>query len=729
MDKLNKKEQIGKIILDYTCYPGEDYYCDGMVEDELLQIVQETPPSYYAKVIEEKGEWPVFYHLSPLRGNIVNWIPLTDSDKVLEVGAGCGAITATLAQKAGQVDCIDLSRKRSLINAYRNRQYDNVTIQVGNFKDIEPGLPCDYDYIFLIGVFEYGQSYIGGENPYEDFLDIIQKHIKQSGRIVIAIENKFGLKYWAGCREDHLGTYFSGIEDYAAGGGVRTFTRNGLERICQTNNRKDYSFYYPYPDYKFPTAIYSDKRLPKVGELSTNLCNYDRERMLLFDEKNAFDGIIRDGEFPLFANSYLLVIGPNLPLVYTKYSNDRAPEYAVRTDIIEETGAWENETKQESTTLKVRKEAMTQEACAHIKHIEEAYRKLSKRYEGSSLSVNRCELDANGSSVSLEYLSGPTLEEMLDECLDRGDEAGFERLFADFCSAVSYGEESGVTDYDLIFSNLINTGVADKKEEWSILDYEWTFDGERFLSEEELTMQEVILRALYCYSMGAWKRRKLSHELIKKISGGGEEVLERLAQKELLFQQFVTGQRMALADIRNRIGQDILPIQQLAMEQSVWQERKKIQIYPDTGFGFSEDTSYFAEDAYREKEETEGSRRMELELKLPKEWRSVRIDPAMEACMMTVHNLCLQYADRREQLTLQDRRVILNGNLISDNTILYATKDPNLTIMLPSPNGPSDTCEAQICSLYAEWVIAPLPLSVAEAAAAGAAKRRIFWKK
>lgn len=32
-------EQIGKIILDLTHYPGEDYYCDGQVEDELLEIV------------------------------------------------------------------------------------------------------------------------------------------------------------------------------------------------------------------------------------------------------------------------------------------------------------------------------------------------------------------------------------------------------------------------------------------------------------------------------------------------------------------------------------------------------------------------------------------------------------------------------------------------------------------------------------------------------------------
>lgn len=69
-----------------------------------------------------------------------------------------GAITGVLAEKAGSVTCVDLSKKRSLINAYRNREHDNVTIYVGNFNDIEPVLPCDYDYVLLIGVLNTGRA-------------------------------------------------------------------------------------------------------------------------------------------------------------------------------------------------------------------------------------------------------------------------------------------------------------------------------------------------------------------------------------------------------------------------------------------------------------------------------------------------------------------------------------------------------------------------------------------
>lgn len=111
-----KIEEIGKIRLDLTHYPGEDLYCDGDVEDELLKIARDYAEVEYQRIIEERRSWPVLYHLSGLRENIVEWLPIGSNDKVLEIGAGCGAITGALSRKAGEVTCIDLSGKRSRIN-------------------------------------------------------------------------------------------------------------------------------------------------------------------------------------------------------------------------------------------------------------------------------------------------------------------------------------------------------------------------------------------------------------------------------------------------------------------------------------------------------------------------------------------------------------------------------------------------------------------------------------
>ena len=289
------KEKIGNVVLDYEFYPGKDLYSDGAVEEELLEIASNHKGEEFNRIIAEKKSWPVLYHFSHVRNNITDWLPISKKDKVLEIGSGCGAVTGSLAKKAGRVTCIDLSKMRSRINAYRHQELKNIEIMVGNFQDIEKTLPSDYDYITLIGVFEYSEGYIGTDNPYVDMLRIISGHLKPGGKLVIAIENRFGLKYWAGCTEDHVGTYFEGIEGYPNTNGVRTFTRKELEEIFREADLDTFTFYYPYPDYKFPMYVYSDMWLPKVGELREINYNFDRQRVRLFDETRTYNSILENG--------------------------------------------------------------------------------------------------------------------------------------------------------------------------------------------------------------------------------------------------------------------------------------------------------------------------------------------------------------------------------------------------------------------------------------------------
>lgn len=302
------EEKIGNVILDLDLYSGKDLYSEGKSEDELLEAVKNHSPEEYNQLIKEKKTWSFLYHLSHVRENIVEWIPQLEGANVLEIGAGCGAVTGALSKHAKQVTCVELSKKRSLINAYRHKDCDNIRIKVGNFEDIEKTLDDSYDVITLIGVFEYAASYINAKEPYTEFLNMIKKHLRPNGKIVIAIENKFGLKYFAGCKEDHIGKYFKGIEGYGDVDGVCTFSKNEITHIFEKCGLSNYEFYYPYPDYKLPVVIYSDKYLPNVGELQMNQRNFDGERVNLFDESKAFDEIIREGQFPLFSNSFLIML-------------------------------------------------------------------------------------------------------------------------------------------------------------------------------------------------------------------------------------------------------------------------------------------------------------------------------------------------------------------------------------------------------------------------------------
>ncbi len=300
-------EKIGGVTLDYTWYPGEDLYSDGDVEEELLQIARDYTEGGYDQVVAQRKSWPVLYHFSRVRQNIISWLPVTKEHEVLEIGSGCGALTGMLAQMAGHVTCVELSRRRSQINGYRNRLRENIEILVGNYQDIEKELGR-FNLITLIGVFEYAKGYIGGEDPYVEMLRQAVGHLKPGGQIVLAIENRIGLKYWAGFTEDHVGEYYEGLEGYPDTDGVRTFSKPALCEVIRQAGDLKADFYYPFPDYKLPRVIYSDAYLPKPGELGEDFPNYDRERILAFSEGRVLDSLIQDGLFDQFANSFLVIL-------------------------------------------------------------------------------------------------------------------------------------------------------------------------------------------------------------------------------------------------------------------------------------------------------------------------------------------------------------------------------------------------------------------------------------
>ena len=129
------------------------------------------------------------------------------------------------------------------------------------------------------------------------------------GTLFVAMENKLGMKYFAGCQEEQKGGFYVGIEDYSAwDSNIHPMSKKELEDMLGELDVRSYRFYYPYPDYKYPTIIYTDDCLPKEGELYRNIRNIDRDRYVIFDEKRAFDSVIKAGLFPEFSNSYLISI-------------------------------------------------------------------------------------------------------------------------------------------------------------------------------------------------------------------------------------------------------------------------------------------------------------------------------------------------------------------------------------------------------------------------------------
>ena len=270
--------------INYDFYKGVDQYTDGDIEKEIVEYTQEYKEEDLDKVFLKDIRWPVFYHLASLRKNILNWYPFKKDADILEIGAGMGALTRMLCEKGKSVTSVELSKQRASAISNRCKDKENLEIIVGNFNDIK--FEKKFDYITLIGVLEYAPIYTNTEDPFYDFLAYIKTLLKPNGKLLIAIENQFGIKYFSGANEDHLGKKFEGILGYKSNKKIRTFGKNELVKILKNVGLEYYKFYYPMPDYKMPINIFSDEYIP-TKEMKNYITYTSNNETIYFDFENS----------------------------------------------------------------------------------------------------------------------------------------------------------------------------------------------------------------------------------------------------------------------------------------------------------------------------------------------------------------------------------------------------------------------------------------------------------
>lgn len=470
---MNQKK-IGNVVLDYRFYSPNNYYSDGDIEEVLLDAAKNN---YMDKLLLSSNNWAVLYHCSDIRENLLEWYPFKKEGSLLEIGSGCGALTGLFARKVKSVTCIELSERRSMINAYRNKKYDNIKIMLGNFQDIE--ITEKYDYITLIGVWEYAGYYISGEEPYLNMLKTLKRYLKEDGKLLIAIENKTGLKYWNGAVEDHTGKIYSGLNDYIGEKKVRTFSKQEIEKTLSEVGFHSYKFYYPNPDYKLPDTIYSDEKLPEPGEIRNYRKDYDAPRMYNFNDAVVADQICDDGMYSYFANSFLVECGKECAeVVYAKYSRMRKEKYRIATII-----------SKEGENYRVHKKALNCKAEEHINS-------LLNHSIGDFNNLQSVNGELLKGEYRMELIKGQSLDLFFYQYRNNTNEFIYhakeimERYLLDSCQEFvtfymtpEYESLFGTTyvadakclkctNVDLIFSNLI----LSKDQRVYCIDNEWVFN-------------------------------------------------------------------------------------------------------------------------------------------------------------------------------------------------------------------------------------------------------------
>lgn len=305
-------------------YFDDDFvYSDGTkIENYILNTIKKATDitDESEELMQGIKDWPSYYHLAMGRSNILKSITLPANIKILELGCGCGAVTRYLGENFKEVDAVEGSCLRAQIASERCRNLQNVRICCSHINNIE--FEPAYDLVTLIGVLEYAPLYFKANDNKDSIsaclslLRLAKSSLKSDGALVLAIENKIGLKYLSGCPEDHTGKIYEGIHGYPVKNNIITFSKNEIECLLKSVGFQQIFFYYCFPDYKFASVILSD--IPKKENLylhnwiDTPFKSYGPPRVHTFHEGLALNTLSRAGLLRELANSFLVLATQNL---------------------------------------------------------------------------------------------------------------------------------------------------------------------------------------------------------------------------------------------------------------------------------------------------------------------------------------------------------------------------------------------------------------------------------
>ena len=286
---------------------GESYIFESMKKIKNLSSDSEEFQQYIK-------DWQSRYHFSHKRVNFLEAIHMVlpkDAD-VLEIGSGCGTITRWLGEKFRTVDALEGSLHRATITRYRTHDLDNVRVYCGDV--LTTAFERKYDLITLIGSLEYLPLYdIEHDDPKEAcsaILNRLRNTLKENGILLIAMENKFGTKYFSGCKEDHTGREFEGLMGYPEKTPI-TFSRNELDSMLYQSGFEYNQFYHVFPDYKLSETIIPENSevlsLRPYNWIRTPFEDYFGIRDYLFHEFLFLRNVTNSDLLWQFSNSFIIL--------------------------------------------------------------------------------------------------------------------------------------------------------------------------------------------------------------------------------------------------------------------------------------------------------------------------------------------------------------------------------------------------------------------------------------
>ncbi len=505
--------------------------------DDEIQVLLKSYRGNIKEILADNHRLDYLYALSDQRELLLEWYDFIPGTELLQVGADYGAMTGLYRSCVRQVTVLDEDEGALETVKLRYPGAGNITYVRGSLQEHAGMAGKKYGYVAMTAP---GQAVDGAAASAAKSL------LEEGGVLIVAVPNALGMKYWAGTGREANGLSKRRLTELLGEGG-------------------HLRFYYPMPDYRVPSSIYSDRYLPRKGDLTHVTAAYDYPRYHAMDMGEGFDMVCEEGVFDQYANSYLVFwsadeakLYPAKDRVFVKYNKTRQEVFQIRTSIGERRGP-------DGTGGRfVEKAALGLPGFGHIMSLGEKYQALAAQHSG--LGLARPEYQEGQNAVCFPFIEGRTWAEKLGWSLEGGavpvealrlalDQVfavrpgcrGAFRLTEEFLEvfgqALSEEELSYLlSDTSCVVSNIdaLFENIMDTKQGAYFLDYEWVFD---FPVPEQYIRHRILY---YFYEQYGSLIKDMDRGQLMEAFGITQEAAAVYQKMEAGFQAYVHGNNQKL---------------------------------------------------------------------------------------------------------------------------------------------------------------------------------------
>lgn len=396
--------------------------------------------------------------LIEFKKNIIAWYPIKNGDTVLQLG-----------------------KDEEILKELKNKTENVTTVE----SALE--ITSNYDFIVLIGTLDKLNS-----AEALDLLGNLKNHLTENGKILIAMKNKFGLKYWAGEKISSQANSFEAIvkSNYLG--------LNKTKEILNLLNLK-YKFYYPLPDYNFTNVIFTDENLPSKDSIDARDINFlNEEELIVFSEREAYKQIIEQDKemFPFFANSYFIEISNKEnfeDIKYVSYGTTRKEEFRIKTVMRKDA---------------VYKNANNEKAISHIKNIARNIDILNQskincldKFENNTIISKYLENAVSFDEVLIDEYKKNGLEKTIQKIIEF-KETVLNKLLDNSKETSNVFEKYGIKVEDELISKMHFTknGVIDLIFQNCLVENDCLYAYDQEWYEENVPIEFILYRAIIYFT-------------------------------------------------------------------------------------------------------------------------------------------------------------------------------------------------------------------------------------